>query len=154
MRARGDSPDSASFNFERFRGGHCDCDTVLGKDLFEVPRNLKTAALRKKGWSDAKIKRAQEDSQKHAWVQRRGDGTTFKQDLAYWMKAIPETVHTQGWLGLLLFSDDAKEPCRFSRKQSVPHKQCPDRPALNDGRNFWLACSAWTCKRARIAAAP
>jgi len=122
MRARGDSPQSGSFRFERFRDGHCDCDTVLGKDLFSVPRNLETEALRKKSWSDAKIKRAQEDSKKHAWVRQRGDGTTFEQDLAYWMKAIPKAVRADGWLGLLLYWDDNKEPCRFSRKQDVQLK--------------------------------
>lgn len=122
MRARGGSPHSESFHFERFRSGHCDCDTVLGQDLFSVSRDLKTETLRKKGWSDTKIKRAQEDSKKHAWVRQRGDGTTFEQDLAFWMKTIPETVRTDGWLGLLLYWDDNKEPCRFARKQAVPLK--------------------------------
>ena len=119
MRARGSSPQSSPFRFERFRGGHCDCDTVLGKNLFADTKNLQTAMLRKKGWSEGKIKRAQEDSRKQEWVKQRADGTTYEQDLAYWMKAIPEAVHTDGWLGLLLFWEDNKTPCRYSRSQTV-----------------------------------
>lgn len=84
--------------------GHCDCDTPLGRLAPERLRHQAdpaeaTRRLRRKGWSEAKIARAQAQQQ----AKREADGTV-RGALASWIAFIGEALayDSRVRIGLLL----------------------------------------------------
>jgi hypothetical protein len=75
--------------------------------------------LRKRGWSEAKIRRAQTDKKMSRLRKHRSDGSTLEENLRHWMTAIPQEVRKAGRLGLMLHWDLGGDPANPKDRQEI-----------------------------------
>jgi hypothetical protein len=81
--------------------GHCDCATELGAETHQNHQQ-KIAALRRKGWSEARIERWRAETTRAAARPRPSDGTT--PDLASWVAFLRQVSADRqvSYVGLLI----------------------------------------------------
>lgn len=103
LKAVARNPQSREMTFVRFTNDSCDCDVPLGKPL--GPNLKEREKMKKRGWSEAKIKRAEESALQSRLHHQRG-GLGYEAHMNQWIERITQEVQKEGWLGLLLHWGD------------------------------------------------
>jgi hypothetical protein len=112
--------------------GVCDCGVALGGAAYDVrgdrPAEADVAALRRKGWSEAKIGRRLEDKRETAERKVAERQSRAENDLRRWHRLLHTTVQSGAspWIAFKSRSDAAKE---------VPISQVSDNILRNMDRD-------------------
>ena len=106
--------------------GHCDCGTALGaleRNAARLERRRrsserKEASLRRRGWSEARIRRWREQQQTH------GPGLRLQAGMTDWERLLSDMLrerHT-AYVGLLLhwYGEGADEPIALQGRETLP----------------------------------